>query len=259
MTQADSASAPWWEPFYDDLLADLFLVRTDADELAATVRFLTEKLGLGPGAVVFDQCCGIGSLSLPLAQRGVHVIGVDWCEAYVRRARQEAGALGLSCEFHRGDAFAFVPEFPCDAAFNWWTSFGYADDGQNVLMLQRAFEALRPDGWFALDFPNMGHVLREFQPCLIRRGPVEGGEVLLVRESTLNISVGRLEQQWTYVLPDGRRLVRQSAVRLYLPHVLVDMLQGCGFVEVELYGSVRGEALQTDSPRCICRARKGRP
>ena len=56
----------WWQALYDDIVAELFLVRQDARQTAATAEFLTRALGLGPGSAVFDQCCGTGTVSLPI-------------------------------------------------------------------------------------------------------------------------------------------------------------------------------------------------
>jgi SAM-dependent methyltransferase len=249
-------TSDWWESFYDETLAELFLVR-EPEELQATLGFLCDWLGLDPGALVYDQCCGIGSLSIPLAERGMNVVGLDLCEVYIRRARATAASLGVCCAFHRGDAFDFVPTHPCDAVFNWYTSFGYAaEDERNRLMLQRAFDALRPGGRFALDFPNMAQLVREFQPCTLRRRDVGGREVLLLREGQLNLEGGFLEQVWTCLLHDGRRPSGRSRVRLYLPHQLADLLRQCGFCDVHFAGGVHGEALSQTSPRCICLARR---
>jgi SAM-dependent methyltransferase len=247
----------WWKSFYNEALPEDYLARVDTDELSATVSFLEEKLAVQPGSTIFDQCCGIGSLSIPLGQRGARVIGVDQCEAYIRRARVEAEASHLACDFHVGDAFEFLPSRPCDAAFNWWTSFGYAvSDLQNSLMLRRAWEALRAGGWFALDFPNMAHLLRHFAPSIVRRCGPDGAETMIVRESHIALDRGALEQRWTIDLPDGRRQIGHSSVRLYLAHHLANMLSDCGFEDIQFFGSVRGERLDLDSPRCICRARK---
>ena len=254
------ATEDWWAALYDDRMADLFLVRSDADELRATVAFLRDVLGIASGSAVFDQCCGIGSLGLPLAQAGARVVGVDQSGAYIRRARRQAEALGVACDFHQGDAFAFVPPHPCDAAFNWGTSFGYAaDDRRNALMLSRAFEALRPGGWFVLDYQNIARVLGDFRPCLVRRHETGAGELLLVRECALDLPRGTLDQRWSFVRPDGRRDERRSSVRLYLPHALAALLAGCGFSDITFFGGVRGEALTPDSPRCIARARRPGP
>jgi SAM-dependent methyltransferase len=246
----------WWETLYDDIVADMLLVRKDPQELQATIAFLTYRLGLAPGRVVFDQCCGTGSVAIPLAATGVRVIGVDQCGGYIQRAQQEARSAGATCDFHHADGFEFLPTVACDAAFNWATSFGYADDARNLRMLQRALEALKPGGRFALDYHNVPRLLRRFQECFVQRHTVAAGEVILLRESTLDLPGGRLLQRWSFVLPDGRRTVRNTAVRLYLPHLLAELLSRCGFVDVALHGSVRGEPIGPDSPRCILVARR---
>jgi SAM-dependent methyltransferase len=250
------AAPNWWQSLYDDIVAELFLVRKDQEELDATVAFLRERLRLGPGALAFDQGCGIGSLALPLARAGVGIVGVDQAAAYVERARAAADAEGLPCSFHAADAITFVPSRPCDGAFNWATSFGNADDVRNQQMLRCALRTLKPGGRFALDYQHVPRVLRDFQQCLVRRHVDERGETVLLRESEADLAAGALCQRWTFLFPDGRRVVRHSAVRLYLPHALADMLRACGFVDLEFHGGVRGEPLTLDSPRCILVARR---
>jgi SAM-dependent methyltransferase len=253
------AAANWWQSLYDDIVAELILVRKDPDELRATVAFLREQLHLGPGTRAFDQCCGIGSLALPLAREGIHVLGVDQSSAYIDRARAAALAEGLPCDFHAADAIAFVADQRCDAAFNWATGFGNADDEGNRKMVRCALETLAPGGRFALDYQHIPRVLRDFKECMVQRHRDERGEVVLLRESTVDLAGGSLRANWTFLFPDGRRVVRHSAVRLYLPHVLAEMLRACGFVDVAFHGGVRGEPLTLDSPRCILVARRPVP
>jgi SAM-dependent methyltransferase len=251
---------PWWEPLYDDLLAEVLLVRDAEDpETEATLRLLVERLDLAPGARVLDQCSGIGSLAIPLAARGFRVVAVEQCASYVERARVEAARRGVEVELHAADAFTFVPEEKVHGAFNWWTSFGYADDdADNVRMLARAFDALVPGGAFLLDVMNLPGVLRGLRRDDVVRRATSLGDVTLLRETTLDLPRGVMRKRWTYFLPDGRRVEHASRVRLHLPHQIVDMLRSVGFTDVELYGSPRGEPLGLDSPRCIARARRPR-
>lgn len=245
----------WWTSFYDEHFAELVLRDLHAEAQEAELRFLRERLRLGPGAVVLDQGCGIGRLSLPLARAGVRVIGVDITAPYIDQAR--AQAQGLPCSFHVGDAGRFVPEEPCAAAFNWATSFGHAaEDARNGELLRRAFDALVPGGRMALDYPNVPRVLREFQPCLLQRHRGPGGETLILRESELDLAQGLLQQRWTYVSPQGQRRERQGSTRLYLPDQLCALFRGAGFVDLELYGGVAGEALSLASPRCVVLGRR---
>jgi SAM-dependent methyltransferase len=250
---SNPAPADWWTPLYDDIVAEVFLVRKDQRELDATVSFLRQRLDLAPGGLVFDQCCGIGSLSAPLARAGLRVVGVDQCPAYIDRAR--ADAAGLDAVFHVGDAMTFTPPEPADAVVNWGTSFGNADDRGNLEMLRRAFETLRPGGRFALDYQHVPRVLRTFQPTRLHR-LLQGGEILILRESEIDLPNGTLNQRWTFLLPSGERRVRHSSVRLYLPHELASMARACGFVDPTFHGGVEGEPLSLESPRCILVARR---
>jgi SAM-dependent methyltransferase len=246
----------WWSSLYDDWLADQLLVR-EPGEVDATVDFLVTRLGLGPGARVLDQCCGIGSLALPLAARGARIVAVDQAERYIERARAEARERRLELELVAADACRFVPAERMQAAFNWWTSFGYLDeDDANVEMLARAFDALAPGGRFALDTMNVPGVLRGFQRDVVLRRQTPRGEVLLLRESTVDLSRGRMLKRWTY-FENGRRAIEHaSSVRLYMPDAIARMLRSVGFVDVELLGTLGGEPLGLDSPRLIALARR---
>lgn len=252
-----SRGGDWWPAFFDDQYADLALAALPADEGQRVAAFLRDHAGVRPGDTVFDQCCGVGRLSLALAKAGFRTVGVDQSAAYVQRARAAAAAAGLRCEFFVGDAFRFVPPQPCAAAVNWFTSFGYtADDATNAAMAQRAFDALRPGGRFVLECAHVPYVLRRFQPVMVERHPAPGGETLVIRETTVDLAGGMFEQTWTFVAPDGRRSVRTGATKLYLPHTLRELLERCGFRAVMFHGSTDGAPLTLDSPRCLCIAVK---
>jgi SAM-dependent methyltransferase len=246
----------WWADLYDDWLAEQLLVRSES-EVQGELAFLTERLGLAAGTRALDQCCGVGSLSLPLAARGVQIVGVDQAAGYVARAEREARARNLPATFFAADAREFVPREPVHAAFNWWTSFGYSpSDDDNARMLARAFDALVPGGRFALDTMNVPGVLRAFQRDVALRKQTPRGEVLLLRETTLDLERGMMNKRWTYFFGEKLEVEHRSSVRLYLPDAVATMLRGVGFTDVQLLGSTAGEALALDSPRLIALARR---
>lgn len=252
-----TAAGEWWRALYDDLLAEVLLVRSDPDDATRTVAFLESALELRPGARVFDQCCGIGSLSLPLARRGYRVHGVDLGQGYAARGQAEAEAEGLPVDLRAGDAFSFVPEPACDAAFNWWTSFGYApDDDRNLQMLRRALEGLRPGGRFALDFMNVPGVLAAFRPRMTTVRDTPLGRVTLVRDTRFDPATGVMHKVWRYRTPEGREVVHESAVRAYTPPELARLFSQAGFQDVRMVGDLDGGALTLESPRCLVLARR---
>ena len=250
-------SAPWWQTLYDDLLADMLLERGDSNEVPRTLAFLTQKLGLRDGSRVFDQCCGIGSLALPLARSGCDVCGVDLIRSYVARARADAERAGLVLDLAIGDAFDFVPAAPCDAAFNWWTSFGYAeDDATNAKMLICAHDAIRPGGRFALDFMNVPGVLHRFAETVVSDRTTRRGPTRLTRTSQYDPGPGLIHKVWHYEFAGGEPVVHRSTVRAYTPPELTTLARAAGLVEIELYGDLDGSALTLHSPRCILTARR---
>ncbi|WP_395735894.1 class I SAM-dependent methyltransferase [Prosthecobacter sp.] len=248
-----TTTPPWWETFYDENLANMLLEQTSAAEIEKSAHFLIQQLHLQPGASVLDQCCGSGRLTWEFARRGYAMRGMDLIPIYIERARNREGTIQNAPSFEVADAFVFKADPPCDAVFNWWTSFGYAEsDDTNQLMLRRAWESLRAGGFYALDFMNVPGLYRHFLPHVITRN----GEVTLIRESTLDLSANVIRKQWTYFLQDGRRIVHHSAVRLYDPAALRRLFEGAGFTDVTFFGDVDASPLTLNSPRCIVIARK---
>lgn len=55
------------------------------------------------GGPILDLACGTGRTTLPLAQAGFEVIGVDMSEPMLARAREKAHELGLAVDFQLQD------------------------------------------------------------------------------------------------------------------------------------------------------------
>jgi 2-polyprenyl-3-methyl-5-hydroxy-6-metoxy-1,4-benzoquinol methylase len=256
---AGSITGAWWQSFYEDTPFELYLKRTDAAEVAATIAFLRDKLQVADGARLFDQCCGLGGMSIPLAEAGFDVVAVDLCHKYIDMARAAVADTALKADFHQGDAFVFLPpgKNDVDGAFNWYTSFGYSeDDDVNARMISRAFEALKPGARFALDFLNMPMIMQSFKKTMACTLAGDGGAILQERECSLDVAKGTMLQNWTWTLPDGKVLKQASTLRAYMPCDLVRMFKQCGFTEVELFGDIQGGPLTVDSGRCIILGRK---
>ncbi|MBS1997307.1 MAG: methyltransferase domain-containing protein [Cyanobacteria bacterium SZAS LIN-2] len=257
----DTRKDPWWQSFYDDSPLELYMARTDLTELNESIAFLRDRLRLQPGAVIFDQCCGLGGLSIPLAEAGYRIIGADLCRKYINMARAAAKASGKipdgTTDFFVGDAFEYIPATRCDAAFNWYTSFGYSpEDDQNRLMIDCAIKAIKPGAFFALDFLNTPMILGAFKEemSMVLKSPQ--GDIIQTRKC--RIESGLMQQHWTWTMPDGKKLERDSTLRAYMPADLVRLFKEVGFVDIELFGSCAngGEPLTDKSGRCIVVARK---
>ena len=71
---------------------------------AAGARDFVLGLHLKPGMKVLDIACGTGNLSIPAAQAGADVTGVDIALNLLEQARARAAAEGVTVRFVEGDA-----------------------------------------------------------------------------------------------------------------------------------------------------------
>jgi SAM-dependent methyltransferase len=242
----------WIQELYTPALASLFLERSP-EQLQRETSQLTQLLDVRAGARLFDQCCGVGTLSLELAERGYEVFGVDLIEGYIKRATQEALERGLKARFTCADAARYqAPAEGCDAAFNWWTSFGHGGPASDQMMIERSFEALRSGGRFALDYMNVPQVLSELLPAHVMRRELEGEPVALLRETCVDVVGGWMHKRWTYVSEARPAHHVESKVKLYMPWEVKAMMERAGFINVRCYGGLDAHPLERLSPRLIC-------
>jgi ubiquinone/menaquinone biosynthesis C-methylase UbiE len=124
--------AEWWRALWPD-----------------PARVLAE-MGVAPGMIAVDLCCGDGLFTAPLAGIALRVYAVDIDPAMLDRARVRVAATGASsCRFVAIDAMtvgAVLPE-PVDYVFLANTFHGVPDQ----LGLSRAVAAsLKPRGLFGI-------------------------------------------------------------------------------------------------------------
>ncbi len=249
----------WWESFFTDAFADTMLEHSK-DDIAhnKAVDFLMEELHLKPSSIVFDQCCGTGSVSIDLAKKGVYAIGVDQSALYIERANKKLQTNNLKGEFFTGDALTFKPTKQCDAAFNWYTSFGYySDDSKNLEMLKSAYNAIKSGGFFALEYVNVANILASKPPYSKVISKKTPQNMLITNEVDIDINKDMLNQHWTFTTPNGNKQTYHGAIKMYHPHQIKKLLEKCGFTEIKTYGNTAKQELTANSSRCIFVCRKG--
>lgn len=108
-----------------------------------------------PPAKIIEFGCGVGWLSLFLAQRGYRVTGVDISPDAIAAANRQRDARGLTtAEFRTADYEDSVPADDYDYAL-FYDSLHHAEDEQ--LAVQRAYEALKPGGALIAFETSAGH------------------------------------------------------------------------------------------------------
>ena len=205
------------------------------------VAHAVETLGLKEGDRVLDLGCGTGNHSLALAGRGLSVVGVEIAESLVRIGNEAAAEAGVPVKLVQGDMreVSFGSEFDACIIAN---AFGIFDDDDNLVVLRRVGEALKPGGLFYIQEPNPVHrILRKWE----RWDEVEGGHVLM--KSDYDPRSGIETFDFFYITGEGEKITftpkpedRGVSVqgKVYTLPEMVGLIEAAGLRFGKAYGSI---------------------
>ena len=205
---------------------DLTEERTEA-EVASLVRLLE----LDHPMKILDLACGFGRHANRLAAMGHAVTGLDYMAGFLAIAREIAGEMGVQVDYRQGDMrqIDFIEEF--DRVILMFTSFGYFEDNENELVIQKMAQALKPGGSLMLDTLNRDAVLQWLAPAEV----TDKGRDLLINRLSFDTLSGRL-QNMRILIRNGVRKDKPYSVRLYSATEMRTMLERAGLVEIRLLG-----------------------
>ena len=209
------------------------------------------------GGPVLELACGTGRLSVPLAQDGHEVVGVDISAAMLSRARLKAKAAGVVIEFVEDDmrsfdlgrAFAFIM-VSCNSLSHLTTN------DELVGALRRIAGHLAPGGLLAFDIVNpriadLGRVNRAGVDMFDEGSSANATEELLAYDPVGQIRV----IQWHVAgARDERQRTEEMRLRAIFPQELPLLLDAAGLELVSRFGDFDGNPLTGDSFNQVCLA-----
>jgi SAM-dependent methyltransferase len=222
--------------FYADELNDERNDR-EADEIVSL-------LGLQGGDSVLDAPCGHGRISNRLAQRGLHVVGVDASTRFLDLARE----AGTETEYLLGDLRQLPVDGPFDAAISWFTSFGYFDDDENRQVLAEYRRVLRPGGRLLLETQNHDEFVRRFTPAPFSH-QTRVNDDLMIDTSEFDCLTGRVEAERVIMRAGHVRRMHFSVRLPTIPELRV-WLEDAGFTASE-FRARDGGVPAIDRPRLV--------
>ncbi len=220
----------WHERFFKGIYGAVLPHAFSREKTLAQAAVIHRLLRLRKGERVLDLPCGQGRLTLPLARRGLRMVGVDVTSSYIAAAKRAGASARLKADFQVLDMrrLPFRAEF--DAAFNFFASFGYFSDKQNLLALHQYHRALKPGGRLLIEGINLDWVRRDFEPV----GDMQVGSVRIQESRRWSRLPDRILSTWT--LTRGRR--REShrvSIRLYSPKTMRALLREAGFTRIRFH------------------------
>lgn len=226
---------------YENLAAlyDGLMTETDYTKWAQYLDDLFKK-AQAPGKKLLDLGCGTGNISLPLAEMGYQVTGVDVSSAMLQEAAAKSSAQNIAIQFIEADITQLdIEAFDCAIAT--FDTFNYILEEENLqFLLQNLAMGLNDGGVLIFDI-NTPFKLQNVLGDNIFTYHDE--TVDYIWENQFDTESGILQMKLTFFVKDSisglyKKRQEYHEQRLYEPLLLEMWLQLAGFSVLGIYNQL---------------------
>ena len=142
----------WYVDWFNSPYYHLLYNNRNLDEASFFIDNLCASLQLQPSARLWDIACGKGRHAIAFNKKGFHVTGTDLSSNSIREALLSSNP---TLDFYVHDMREPFRVNYFDAVFNLFTSIGYFKNfNDNFMVFKHVSQALKPEGYFVIDFFN---------------------------------------------------------------------------------------------------------
>jgi SAM-dependent methyltransferase len=220
-----------------------------------------------PGDSVLELACGTGRITIPIAQSGAEIVGLDLTPSMLVHARTKAEAAGVQIKFVEGDCRAFDLGRKFALIFMAFNSMQHLHDYESLAALFRNVRKhLAEGGRFVFDVFNPKisilarasgerHLEREYQDP-------DGKGTMAFENSMVYDDAAQVSHIQCYFVrrgPNGEELeerVEELHLRSFFPQELDLLVRSQGFEIVEKFGNFERKPFASGDPKqvVVCRA-----
>jgi SAM-dependent methyltransferase len=214
------------------------------------------------GGEVLELACGTGRITIPLAEAGVRITGLDLEEGMLRLARSKAAEKGVKVDWIRGDCRALDLGRRFDLIFLPFNSIAHLHAPESI---QACFAGVREHlsdrGRFIVDIfnPRLDMLTRdasERYPVAEYQDPDGRGTVLITENNVYDAATQVNHIKWYYRVGDSPvERVADLNMRIFFPQELDALLRASGFDIEAKYGDFDESPFASGSPKQIIRAK----
>ena len=207
------------------------------------------------GPPVLELACGTGRITLPIAQQGLEIAGIDKSESMLARAKEKTAGHD-PVTWHLGDIRAFDFGRKFKMIFLPFNSIAHLHDFQSI---RACFEAVKKhldaEGRFIVDFfnPELAFLTRDDeQPRLVSEYPDPDSKntVVLTETNRYDKATQINHITWHYKIGD-RAFTAALDMRIFYPQELEALLLYNGFNIENKYGDFDKSPFTSESIKHI--------
>ena len=227
-------------------------MNTHIDDLLFYKRWLPKN----KSACILELCCGTGRLTIPIAEDGYNISGVDYTFSMLEQAKAKASEAGLKIEFIEADIRTLDLQNKYDLIFIPFNSIHHLYLNEDLF---KAFNTvkkhLKTGGRFLLDCfnPNIQYIVEhEKKQIEVAAYTTKDGREILIKQLMRyerKTQINRIE--WHYFINGKFDSIQNLDMRLFFPQELDTYLDWNGFKIIHKFGNFEEEAFYDSSEKQI--------
>ena len=227
-------------------------MNTHIDDLLFYKRWLPKA----KDACILELCCGTGRLTIPIAEDGYNISGVDYTFSMLEQAKAKASEAGLKIEFIEADIRTLDLQNKYDLIFIPFNSIHHLYLNEDLF---KAFNTvkkhLKTGGRFLLDCfnPNIQYIVEhEKKQIEVAAYTTKDGREILIKQLMRyerKTQINRIE--WHYFINGKFDSIQNLDMRLFFPQELDTYLDWNGFKIIHKFGNFEEEAFYDSSEKQI--------
>lgn len=220
------------------------------------LQFYKKWLPAKKEARILELCCGTGRLTIPIAQAGYNICGVDYTPSMLEQAKKKAFEAKLKIDFIEADIKMLDLQEKFDLIFIPFNSIHHLYQNEDLFKtLECIKNHLQKRGLFLLDCfnPNIQYIVEsEKEQTVIADYTTDDGRNVLIKQAMHYESTTQINRiKWHYFINGEFHSVQNMDMRLFFPQELDSYLERFGFHIVHKFESFEEEVFNNNSEKQI--------
>lgn len=230
---------------------------TQTDDLP----FYSRRLGEKKNGNILELCCGTGRLTIPLAQEGYPITGVDNSATMLTQATQKAEQLNIPIKFIEADMRTFDLPETYDVIFIPFNSIHHLYNNQDLFdTLISVSKHLKDDGYFIFDCfnPDIRYIVNsENEEQTVAQYSTRDGREVVIKQTMAYENTTQINRiKWHYYINGQFDSIQDLDMRMYFPQELDAYLNIHGFEIIHKFGGFNEETFEDQSAKQVFICRK---
>jgi len=222
----------------------------------ADLPFYKRWMPKSKDARILELCCGTGRLTIPLAQEGYDITGVDYTASMLDQAKTKASEAGLDIRFIESDIRTLDLQEKYDLIFIPFNSIHHLYENEDLFQAFRAVKKhLKDGGLFLFDCfnPNIRYIVEgEKEQMEMAAYTTDDGREVSIKQTMRyenKTQINRIE--WHYFINGKFNSTQNLDMRMFFPQELDSYLQWNGFHMIYKFGSFEEEPFNDHSDKQV--------